>query len=147
MKYFKNLSVLSQLKLVYIFFVLVVLFFAMNSYRQSEKLHEQTVLLGEHPLQVRAAIADIELNLLQIEMHITAQNPFVMVEKVDSHLFVCEAQFEIIEKKYLGPKSDYYNASNRFLRLKSHFLHHMPSDDKRKRPIYGKLMLIRILNH
>lgn len=132
MKYFKNISVLSQLKLVYILLVLVVVSFAMNSYRQSEKLHEQTVLLGEHPLQVRAAIADIELNLLQIELLFTAKNDLVMVEKVDSHLFVCETQFEIIEKKYLGPKIDYLNANNRFLSVKSHFLRHMPSEDKKE---------------
>ena len=109
----KNLKIGTQLKLGFSLLLLMALALGAVSFTQHHKLHEQTEKIYNHPLQVRRAIGNLNLEIMTI--HRDMKNLFLAtdakelgedldrMERSKAEVFV---QIDILYRQYLGPRSD-----------------------------------------
>ena len=117
----KNLSIGSELIIGFSIILLSIFTLAIIAHNQGNTLHLQTETMYKHPLAVRRAIADVEINILKMRvatrdiMLATTEN-----EKAASLLTIQQAEleversFKIIYEKFLGSKKDIDQAYDAF---------------------------------
>ena len=106
----KDIKIGTQLKIGYGLLILLVLILGFVSYEQTNKIHNQTEIIYEHPLPVRVAIGTIQINirLIQIEFRdmLLAENK-IEFSKAYQELEVYNSeimkQFDVLFNQYLGP--------------------------------------------
>lgn len=118
----KNLSIGSQLTIGFTVIVLSIIILGFIAYKQGITLHEQSETMFNHPLVVRRAIADVEINVLK--MRLDTRNLMLAtteVEKKEALMNIQKAfleadrSFRIVYDRYLGPKQDVDEAYDAFL--------------------------------
>lgn len=118
----RNVKIGNQILLGII--IILGLFIAIGwvSYIQTNRIHEQTELLYEHPLQVRRALGDLNTSIQK--MRVSTRDLMLAVNDEERNKAVTEMEmatheaeqaFEIIEKNYLGPKKDVEEAYNAYI--------------------------------
>ncbi len=119
----KNLKIGTQLKLGFGILILFVFILGYVSYQQTNRIHEQTEILYNHPLQVSRAIGIIEKDIRKIQVKyrdmLLAENDTsfsIALQEAE----VCEAEvmreFDVLFAQYLGPKSNVKDAQDAFIR-------------------------------
>ncbi len=112
----KNLKIGTQLKLGFSAMIFLVIILGSVSYYQSDRLHIQTEIIYNHPLQVRRAIGSLNMDILQSRL-LMKELPLATSEEEirkllkSMDLFEKEShnQIDTIYEKYLGPRADVDN--------------------------------------
>jgi len=109
----KNLKISTQLMLGFTSMMLFVIVLGVVSKIQSDKIHQQTELMYDHPLKVRRAIGILRSDVFSIQremkdMLFSADNKdFALhlghIGELKTNAF---SQINIFNNKYLGPRSD-----------------------------------------
>jgi signal transduction histidine kinase/DNA-binding response OmpR family regulator/HAMP domain-containing protein len=122
----KNLNISAQLIIGFALVMALVVALGLIAYLQSHKLHEQTELIYNHPLQVRRAIDILSDDVLFINIQrrelTQAKNEGEILsiqEKVDLLENDAKRQIDILYKKYMGPSSDIDGISEALVRYKT----------------------------
>jgi len=109
----KDLKIGVQLKICFGIILLLIVLLGFISWMQSRSLSQMTTELYEHPLTVRTAISDLKTDILIMQRGMkelaTVENEqdfATILKEID----VCRAdankQFEILNDRYLGPKTN-----------------------------------------
>lgn len=122
----KRLNIKQQLILGSVAMILSVILLGVISFLHSEKIHEQTELMYQHPYQVRVALQKIETSIYRMRIatrdimlaknKIEIQNSLNETELASN---VIEEQFKIIKSAYLGSLTEVNDAYEAFLIWKS----------------------------
>ncbi|MDO8898961.1 MAG: ATP-binding protein, partial [Bacteroidales bacterium] len=109
----KNIKIETQLKFGFGFMLFLVGFMGFIAYEQTNKIHEQTVFLYQHPFKVRRTIGNLKADILT--MHRDMKNLFLTTDEKELEQNIIELVqaksrvFEHINEiytSYLGPKTD-----------------------------------------
>lgn len=121
----KNVKIGTQILLGIIVILGLFISIGLVSYYQTNKIHEQTKLIYEHPLQVRWALGNLNTSIqkmrlatrdLMLAVNDNERDKAVSDMEYASH--EAEIMFEVIEKNYLGPKRDVDEAYKAYTRWK-----------------------------
>ena len=122
----RNLKVSAQLIIGFVIMLLFIGILGGVSYLQSYKIHEQTEIIYNHPLQVRAAIGRLQSDILKMRLEtrnlmLAKNNDEQQKASVNSKLAEDDAvkQFGILEDRILGSKEGVKNAYEDFLSWKT----------------------------
>lgn len=122
----KNLSVSKQLIFGFAIMLFFVVALGIISYRQSKKIHQQTVLLYNHPLQVRPAIWKLQSDILRMrldtrDLMLAKSKPEQDKAMLDMNMAEADAmqQFEVIKTGFLGSQALVESAYSDFLSWKN----------------------------
>jgi signal transduction histidine kinase/CheY-like chemotaxis protein/HAMP domain-containing protein len=118
----RDLNIGTQLAIGLGIIITLVLLLGVVAYVQEESMWQETAGLYEHPLQVRSAIGDLDVDILYIhrgmkDIVLSADNDEreqiildISTKETDAY-----RQFNILYDHYLGPKSDIDRAYNDFV--------------------------------
>lgn len=118
----KNVKIGNQILIGII--VILVLFFTIGwvSFYQTNKIHEQTKLIYEHPLQVRRALGVLNTSIQKMRVATRDLMLAVNDEERDKAVFEmelasidAESMFKVIKDNYLGPQKDVEEAYQAYL--------------------------------
>jgi len=113
----KKFSIGNQLFFSITAILIAIVILGAVSFYQSEILYKQTEKLYNHPLNVRRAIAEVEIGIAK--MRISSRDLLVATKKVEQDSIIqdglraeqdVETNFKEIYSAYLGPKVDIDNA-------------------------------------
>lgn len=109
----KDIKIKTQLMLGLAVLLLFVLILGTVSYYQTNKIHQQTELLFNHPLQVRRAIESIRSDVYMIhwslESALAAERYEEMIpylQTIKNHETSMQSNFGMLYQWYLGPRED-----------------------------------------
>lgn len=112
----------TQLKIGFGIIILLILLLGAISWRQSNQIAQQTDDLYQHPLKVRRALGDINVDALSIRVEFSKillsndeKSRKNSLSKISLHGANAERNFDILASQYLGPKSDVEMAHKAFL--------------------------------
>jgi signal transduction histidine kinase/DNA-binding response OmpR family regulator len=119
----KDTKIETQLLIGFGAMLIFVIILGIIAYRQSDKIHEQTELIYNHPLNVKGAIGALQVDLLNIRIGFrdlmvsrTKNEKQLAVEQIAINKSDVQQQFEILRNQYLGPKKDIDEANNAFIK-------------------------------
>lgn len=122
----KNLKIGIQLLIGFMTILLLVIALGLLTDWQTHKIHQQTQIIYEHPLQVRRAIGALNADVQQMRLGtrdlMLASNEkeqhdaIQLIEVSSTDAF---RQFDLIFDAYLGPKTDVEQAYEAFVKWKS----------------------------
>jgi len=122
----KDIKIRTQLLTGFFLILLFVIVLGFTAFYQGTKLWQNTASLNEHPLTVRRAIGEIEVNLLLIHNSMNAiilsenaQETEEIIKNIDTYDANAHANFDIVYDRYLGPKSDIDIAYNQLVSYKT----------------------------
>ena len=105
----RNLRVSAQLIIGFVIMLIFITFLGVVSYNQTDKIHEQTEIIYNHPLQVRAAIGTLRGAILKMRLETRnlmlavnadeQQNALLKMKLAESD---AEQAFKILDAKFLG---------------------------------------------
>lgn len=123
---FRDIKIGTQLILGFSTMMSFVIILGVGSEIQSSKIHHQTEILYEHPLQIRKAISNIKIDILNMRIgtrDLTISSNDKEKEAALQQIELASAditqQFNVLNQLYLGPKSDVDNAYKAFIRWKT----------------------------
>jgi signal transduction histidine kinase/CheY-like chemotaxis protein len=118
----KNLSIGTQLNLSFATMLLFVVVLGAISYQQSDKIHQQTETMYDHPVLVRRAIGLLHSDLLGIRLSMkdlflgSDEKEIALslnrIETLKMHAF---EQIDKIYTSYLGPRTDVDSLKHAFI--------------------------------
>ena len=118
----KNLSIGTQLKLGFATMLLFVAVLGVISYQQSNKIHQQTKNLYNHPLLVRRAISLVHSNLLGIRLDMKdlflgsdEKEIAISLNQIETQKANAFEQIDRIYTSYLGPRMDIDSLKQAFI--------------------------------
>ena len=121
----RNLRVSAQLIIGFTIMLAFVFMLGIVSFFQSEKIHTQTELMYNHPLQVLPAIGRLQVDILQMRLgnrdlllattKQEQQDAILNMEIAESDVI---DQFKVLRSAYLGSQSDIDSAYVCFMRWK-----------------------------
>lgn len=118
----KNLTIGSQLTIGFSVIIFSITLLGYVAYNQGVMLHSQTETLFNHPLVVRRAIADVEINILKMRLATrdlmlasTEAEKSEAIMTVEKSFLEADRNFKIIYDRYLGSKQDVDEAHDAFL--------------------------------
>lgn len=104
----------------------MVLILGFVSYIQTNKIHRQTELLYQHPLQVRRAVGMLRADIYMIHWGMETifrqkdyHGMLPLIKSIKKHDKRAEENFEILRNFYLGPKEDVENLYNAYSTCKT----------------------------
>ncbi len=121
----KNLKVSAQLTIGFVTMLAFILILGIVSHTQVDKIHQQTEVIYNHPLQVRAAIGRLQSDIL--EMRLGNRNLLLAKNKEEQGAAImemevaetdAEKQFGILETSHLGAHVDVDSAYANFVKWK-----------------------------
>ncbi|MDO9633918.1 MAG: response regulator [Paludibacter sp.] len=117
-----DIKIRTKLKLGFAALLLFVILLGAISYSHTQKIHEQTEILYNHPLQVRRAIGSLYADILSMRL---GTRDLMLARNADEQKSAKQLieissidalnQFEILRSQYLGPSTDVEEAYNAFL--------------------------------
>lgn len=117
-----DIKIRSKLKLGFAALLLFVILLGAISYTHTQKIHEQTEIMFNHPLQVRRAIGSLHADILSMRLGtrdlMLARNAAERksaMQLIDISSIDAMRQFDIIRTQYLGPSTDVEEAFSAFL--------------------------------
>ena len=119
----KDLKIESQLIIGFGAMLMLVIILGVVAYRQSNKIHEQTELIYNHPFKVRSAIGKLQFDILNIRIDMRDllvsktenEKQIAMEQMVISEADVLK-QFDVVRAQYLGPQKDIEEAYEAYLK-------------------------------
>lgn len=109
----KNLRIGTQLKIGFFAMLFLVIVLGAVSYLQTQQHHEQTETMYKHPLQVREAISDLELDILNMRLGMkdlmlakSEQEKQAAIQLMELSRIDALEQFSTLNELYLGPSTD-----------------------------------------
>ncbi len=122
----KDLKIGIQLMAAFLMMLVLVIFLGITAIRQTNQIQAQGEILFNHPLQVRRAISDIDLNIkdfqLAFQKLILAENDTdkqLAIQTIDLTIANTDLKFDILRNKYLGPSADIEILNNAFTILET----------------------------
>lgn len=119
---FRNIKIGVQLIIAFMAMLSFVTGLGVLSYLQTEKIHQQTEILYNHPLKVRRAIGSLNSNILSMRLGTrdlmlatTEDQRSDAIRSIEVAATIAEREFNEIRVHYLGPQSDVDDAYNAFL--------------------------------
>ena len=119
----KDVKIESQLLIGFGAMLMLVIILGVVSYRQSNKIHEQTELIYNHPFKVRTAIGKLQVDLLNIRIGMrdlmvskTEDEKQNALEQMNINESDVMKQFDVIRIQYLGPQTDIEEAYQAYLK-------------------------------
>ena len=119
----KNIKIETQLLLGFGTMLLLVIILGIIAHRQSNKIHEQTELIYNHPLKIVSAIGALNVDLLNIRVGLrdlmvaqTENEKQSAVQQMAIYKADVQQQFDVFRKLYLGPKTDIDEAYQAFIK-------------------------------
>ena len=111
MQTLKNMRVSAQLRLGLGLIVAFIVVFGVLAVRQARALELQSKLLYDHPLPVRSAVGQLEINIGANSRHVrdlflAPGNEDVVEQSVEVAAISSQRQLEILYARYLGPPGD-----------------------------------------
>ncbi len=117
-----NLKIGTQLKLGFSAMLFFVIVLGVVSYKQNIELNLQTEIMYDHPTQVRKAISSLESDILNIRLGSsdlmlanTDQEKLPAIQLIEFSYNDAFRQFQVLNDKYLGPRSDIDEACKAFI--------------------------------
>jgi len=117
----KDLKIGTLLILGFAIMFLFVILLGVISYRQSDKLHQQTENIYNHPLKTRKALSELKVDVLTIRVGlrdlILAKDDSEKEEAIrlmETSSVSVHYQFDILYASYLGPRKDIDEAVEAF---------------------------------
>ena len=119
----QNTTIGIRLAVGFSIFLLFFLLLGTMAYKQSARLWQITVDLYSHPMQVSAATRDIKADIYSMHAHLKdiaidknlsdfeLEESINQIKALETSVY---KKFEIVNDRYLGPKSDVDNAYNLF---------------------------------
>ena len=107
------------------FAVMFVIVIALGfiSYRQTTRIHQQSEILYTHPLQVRKALGNLNVDILSMRLGtrdlmlaINDKEKQDALQSIELSADDAEQQFSNITSSYLGPKTDVVEAHRAFIK-------------------------------
>ena len=121
----KDLKIGTQLILGFTIMLIFVVVLGLVSNRQADEIHHQTESIYNRPLQLKRAVSTIKIDILNMRIGTRdlmvastdeeKQNAIQSMQFAEADVMV---QFDILNKKYMGPKSDVDQAYKAFLNWK-----------------------------
>lgn len=109
----KNIKIGNQILFGIIIILGLFVTIGLVSRSQTKRIHDQTTLLYEHPLQVRRAVGILNSNIQKMRiatrdlmLAVNDKEREKAVTEMEIATFEAEDMFANIKKNYLGPKSD-----------------------------------------
>lgn len=122
----KDFSVSKQLIFGFVVMLFFVVILGVVSYRQSKKIHQQTEILYNQPLQVRPAIWMLQSDVLRMRLGTrdlmlakTKSEQTKAILDMDMAEEDAMKQFDVIKTRYMGTQSDVESAYADFLSWKN----------------------------
>ncbi|MFT3752654.1 MAG: response regulator [Paludibacter sp.] len=119
----KSLKVSSQLIIGFAIMLSFIITLGIVSYIQVSKIHQQTEIIYNHPLQVRAAIGRLQSDILQ--MRLGNRNLMLANSKEEQQEAImqmeiaetdAEKQFVVLKTRFLGSQTDVDSAYSNFIK-------------------------------
>ncbi|MDO9255597.1 MAG: response regulator [Bacteroidales bacterium] len=118
----KNLSIGTQLKIGFATMLLFVIILGALSYQQSDKIHQQTETMYNHPVLVRRAIGllhsgllDIRLSMKDLFLDSEEKEIAQSLNRIETQKANALAQIDQIYTSYLGPPADVDSLKQAFI--------------------------------
>ena len=121
----KDLKIGTQLIQGFTIMLIFVIVLGMVSNKHADEIHHQTESIYNRPLQLKRAVSNIKIDILNMRIGTRdlmvastdeeKQNAIQMMELAEADI---QIQFDILNKKYMGPKSDIDQAYKAFLTWK-----------------------------
>ena len=118
----KPLRIGTQLLLGFAILLFFVIVLGTVAYVQTHRIHEQTITIYKHPLQVRRALGELDSDILTIRLGMRelmlsendqqTQSALQMMAQAAAN---AERQFDIIRQEYLGPQEDLTQAYKAYI--------------------------------
>ncbi len=109
----RNLKIGMQLRIALCAILILVFLLGAVSWFQSDSLWQNTRKLYEHPLTVRRAIAELQVDILNMHGGMSdliqasdEQKKEAIIREIDTWELNAFRQIEVIYKRYLGPRLD-----------------------------------------
>lgn len=122
----RSINIATQLEIGFTIVLALVILLGVVSYNQTQKLHQQTATLFNHPFQVTQAIADIRTEVQKMELaykNLTVANSLesrsLALHEFELSSSASIRRFNVIFESYLGPKKDVDVAFEAFSMWKS----------------------------
>lgn len=122
---FKNQRVSIQLITGFSIVLLFVMIMGIFSYRQANRIHQQTQVIFEHPYQVRMALGRLQTDIL--EMRLDTRELMLQKDPEQQHQIIMHMermetdamlQFEVLKRRYLGDPALVDSAYSAFMNWK-----------------------------
>ena len=120
---FKDLKIRSQLMSGFAVMFVIVIALGFISYRQTTRIHQQSEILYTHPLQVRKALGNLNVDILSMRLGtrdlmlaINEKEKQDALQSIELSADDAEQQFSNITSSYLGPKTDVVEAHRAFIK-------------------------------
>lgn len=119
----KSLKVSAQLTIGFAIMLSFIITLGVVSYTQVNKIHQQTEIIYNHPLQVRAAIGRLQSDILQ--MRLGNRNLMLASNKEEQQEAImqmevaetdAEKQFVVLKTRFLGSQADVDSAYSNFIK-------------------------------
>lgn len=118
----KDLKIGTQLKIGFGIIIVLILILGAISWRQSNKIAEQTTNLYNHPLTVRRSLGELRADILYIrlgmkEMTLANDNKKTaeILGVIDNYEADVFKQFDVLNDRYLGSKTEIEHAYDDFI--------------------------------
>ena len=122
----KDLKISTQLFLGFIAMLSFVIILGVVAYRQSDKIHEQTEIMYNHPLKVRRALEGIKVDMLNVRVNVrdlmlatTENEKQQSLQEMESYEADFYTQMNVLKTQYLGPKKDIEDLKTAFIKWKA----------------------------
>jgi signal transduction histidine kinase/CheY-like chemotaxis protein len=122
----KNLTIGTQLRLGLGAILLLVAALGVVAYVQTDVIHQQAEIMYQHPLQVRRALANLEADVLKMQLGVrdlmlATRQPEKLAARVAMDVATESAtqQFTVLEARYLGPRADIDAARTAFVKWRT----------------------------
>ena len=122
----KNLKIATQLKIGFAAMLFFVIVLGVVSSLQSDKIHQQTGNLYNHPLVVRRTLGLLERNILGISINMkdlfldsNEKNASLNLRQIELYDSEVLDYIDVLYSKYLGPRSDIDSLKQEFILWKS----------------------------
>ncbi|PKM89428.1 MAG: hybrid sensor histidine kinase/response regulator, partial [Firmicutes bacterium HGW-Firmicutes-12] len=118
----KNLKIGTQLKIGFVAMLFFVIVLGLVAFMQTDKLHQQTEKLYNHPLKVRNVLDSITIDILTIRVGMrdlllatSDQEEQANIQLMTLYAADIENNFDILKDSYLGPAADVEEAYQAYL--------------------------------
>ena len=122
----KDLKIGTQLILCFVVMFAFVIILGVASYRQSDEIQQLTENIYKHPLKVRKAIGNLDVDVLKMRLGtrdlmlaVNDREKQAAIQSIELSAADAEDQFEILKISYLGNESDVIDAHNAFIKWKT----------------------------
>jgi signal transduction histidine kinase/CheY-like chemotaxis protein len=122
----KNLTIGTQLRLGLGAILLLVAALGVVAYVQTDVIHQQAEIMYQHPLQVRRALANLDVDVLKMQLGVrdlmlATRQPEKLAARVAMDVATESAtqQFTVLEARYLGPRADIDAARTAFVKWRT----------------------------